>query len=59
MGEPIALRRRIVHDFLERGLTWVGMARKYGMPAYGLGMSGSIEGVLRRALVEPKRRKRR
>ena len=58
-----AVRRAIVRDFLgghelaEKDM--ILLARKYKLPAYGIGLSGSIEGIIRRALQEPRKRKRR
>jgi len=52
-----ATRRAICAEFMA-GLSFVGLARKYGLKAYGNGMgTDSIEAIVRRGLQEPKKRR--
>ena len=51
------IRRRIVGEFMA-GDDFVVLSKRYALPAYGLGLSGSIEGIIRRALQEPRKRRK-
>lgn len=53
----IRFRRCIVRGFMD-GESFEALSYWYSLPAHGLGLSGSVEGIIRRALQAPKRRGR-